>query len=105
MAVESAVFDEDFIGIHPGDDDPRQINARHVAFEGFGIADGPHCLGIDLHTHAAQQVEIMVPDGAEVKKVKLLTARREPKFTVQGGVLSLAVPPFELHEVVAVDLL
>jgi len=53
----------------------------------------------------AQEVEIMVPDGAEAKNVKLLTAGREPKFTVQGGVLSLAVPPFELHEVVAVDLL
>ncbi len=52
----------------------------------------------------AQKVEIMVPEGAVVKKVKLLTAGSEPTFAVQAGILSLTVPPFELHEVVAVDL-
>ena len=36
-AVEAAVFDEDFAGVHSADDYTRDVNARHVAFEAFGI--------------------------------------------------------------------
>src|ERR1700745_2594897 len=36
-AVEAAVFDENFAGVHSADDYTRDVNARHVAFEAFGI--------------------------------------------------------------------
>ena len=36
-AVEAAVFDENFAGVHSADDYARDVNARHVAFEAFGI--------------------------------------------------------------------
>ena len=39
-AVEAAVFDEDFAGVHSADDYAREINAGHVAFERFGIDGG-----------------------------------------------------------------
>ena len=36
-AVEAAVFDEDFAGVHSADNYTRDVNAGHVAFEAFGI--------------------------------------------------------------------
>ena len=51
-----------------------------------------------------QQVEIVLPQGGEVERVKLLTSGLEPSFTLRDGVLAVTVPGFALHEVVAVDL-
>src|SRR5262249_15672846 len=36
-AVEAAVFDEDFAGVHPAYHHARDVDAWHVAFEAFGI--------------------------------------------------------------------
>src|SRR5579864_6688476 len=36
-AVEAAVFDEDFAGVHSADNYTRDVNPGDVAFEAFGI--------------------------------------------------------------------
>jgi hypothetical protein len=49
-------------------------------------------------------VEIVLPQGVKPVKVKLLTAGSEQGHTVRDDILTLSVPGFPLHEVVAVDL-
>lgn len=51
-----------------------------------------------------QRVEIVLPQGGSLQRVRLLTAALEPEYQVADGLLSLTVPSVELHEVVAVDL-
>ena len=52
-----------------------------------------------------QRVRIAVPKGKTVKSVQLLVAGRKPIYKEVGGSIEVDVPPFELHEAVAVDLL
>jgi len=53
---------------------------------------------------AAQQVELRLPAGARIGKVRLLKANQTPQTRVENGVLKLTVPQILDHEVVAVDL-
>ena len=39
--METAVLDEDLVGVHAGHQDARQIHALAVALERFGIGVGP----------------------------------------------------------------
>jgi len=50
-----------------------------------------------------QEVSIVVPNNRRVKRVHLLVAGRDVKFTNQTGVIRLEVPSILLHEVVAID--
>jgi len=52
----------------------------------------------------AQQVELQLPPGEKVGKVRLLKANQVPQTRVENGVLKLTVPQILDHEVVAVDL-
>jgi hypothetical protein len=50
-----------------------------------------------------QEVTIAVPDGRRVKKVHLLVAGVDARYTNQSDVIKLEVPSILLHEVIAVD--
>jgi hypothetical protein len=50
-----------------------------------------------------QEVSIVVPNDRRVKRVHLLVAGRDVKYTNQTGVIRLEVPSILLHEVVAID--
>ena len=50
-----------------------------------------------------QEVSVVVPNNRRVKRVHLLVAGRDVKFTNQTGVIRLEVPSILLHEVVAID--
>ncbi|MCL6544231.1 MAG: beta-galactosidase trimerization domain-containing protein [Bryobacteraceae bacterium] len=52
----------------------------------------------------AQQVRLRLPQGLRARRVQLLNAGVEPKVRQQGDSISLTVPPFLDHEVIAVDL-
>ena len=51
-----------------------------------------------------QQVRIRVPDARRVQKVSFLVSGRAPVYKQSGGVVSVEVPPIDLHEVIALDL-
>jgi hypothetical protein len=51
-----------------------------------------------------QAVTIVIPRGRVVKRVHLLVARRDVKYTNHDGTIRLQVPTILLHEVVAIDL-
>jgi hypothetical protein len=57
----------------------------------------------ELWPAGAQRVRLQVGD-IKPKRVRLLTAGVDPKFTLRQGVLELTVPSVSLHEVVAIDL-
>jgi hypothetical protein len=50
------------------------------------------------------RLRIRIPDGARAKRVSLLTAGTSVPARQAGGVVSVAVPSVDVHEVVAVDL-
>jgi hypothetical protein len=50
------------------------------------------------------RVRIRLPEGAEAKKVQLLTAGTVLRDRSAAGVLQVTVPSVEVHEVVAIDL-
>lgn len=51
-----------------------------------------------------QNVRIRIPAGRRVKKVQFLVSGKTPSHRESNGVLHIAVPSVELHEVIAVDL-
>ena len=51
-----------------------------------------------------QEVELELPSGSSVRRVRLLSSGSEADFQVRDGAVRLTVPGFEAHEVVAVDL-
>ena len=51
-----------------------------------------------------QRLRIRVPQGAKVKKVRLLVSDRAPRYKGSRGVVSLSVPSILDHEVVAINL-
>ncbi len=51
-----------------------------------------------------QQVTISIPHGKTVKRVYLLVAKRDVKYTNQDGAIRLNISTILLHEVVAIDL-
>jgi hypothetical protein len=52
----------------------------------------------------ALEVRVRLPEGAHVKRVRLLAADMSRPARVAGGVLSVHVPSVLDHEVIAVDL-
>ncbi|MCU1329541.1 MAG: Beta-galactosidase trimerization domain protein [Bryobacterales bacterium] len=52
-----------------------------------------------------QHARIAIPKGKRVRSVQLLVAGTRPRYTEKGGSIEVDVPPFELHEAVAVDLI
>jgi hypothetical protein len=53
---------------------------------------------------AAQRVRVRLPEGTAARGVRLLVAGAEPVYREHGGWIEVDVPPFSLHEVVAVDV-
>ena len=45
-----------------------------------------------------------MPKGKHVRGVQLLVAGTKARYNETGGSIEIDVPPFELHEAVAVDL-
>lgn len=58
----------------------------------------------ELIAVGAQKVRISLPMGISPQKVRLLVAGTTPACRQSGGWLEVEVPPFEVHEVVAVDV-
>lgn len=58
----------------------------------------------ELYPVGPLEVDVALPPGAAVTRVRLLTAGRKPKHAIEGGRLRVTVPGVECHEVVAVDL-
>jgi hypothetical protein len=50
-----------------------------------------------------QQVVVQSPEGVRVKRVHLLVQERDIPVAQDGNVLSVTVPPFRDHEIVAID--
>jgi hypothetical protein len=51
-----------------------------------------------------QRVRIAIPKGASVKSVRFLVGPNPPKYRAVAGAIEVEIPPIELHEAVAVDL-
>jgi hypothetical protein len=51
-----------------------------------------------------QELSVNLPEGAAVKGITLLSTGRKPVYKLEGRTLSLAIPPFPDHEVIAVDI-
>ncbi len=51
-----------------------------------------------------QKARIRVPKGRTAKAVKFLVNPNPPRFTSANGYIEVDIPPFELNEVVAIDL-
>lgn len=51
-----------------------------------------------------QKVRIRIPEGKRARKVQFLVGSAAPVHNLSGNVLSIDVPPIEVHEVIAVDL-
>ncbi len=51
-----------------------------------------------------QEVNVQIPAGRTVRRVRLLVGGGEPHYSVREGALRLDVPSIEIHEVVAIDL-
>ena len=58
----------------------------------------------ELIPSPVQKVRIRVPKGEKVRSVKLLVSDAHPRHREVNGVVELEVPPFDLHQVVAIDL-
>ena len=58
LAVKPAVLDKDLVGARSGHNHPRQVDARHIAFQGLWIADGKTIGAFEAHSHALQKGEI-----------------------------------------------
>ena len=63
LAVEAAVFDEDFAGVIAADDDAGEVQAGHIAFVGLRIDGGLICGGIELDAEGTKEREIGVIAG------------------------------------------
>jgi hypothetical protein len=50
------------------------------------------------------RVRVRLPDGAQAKKVQLLTAGTIPRVQPADRVLTVTVPSVDVHEVIAIDL-
>ena len=51
-----------------------------------------------------QTARIRIPKGKRVRAVHFLTGQTPPRYRAVGGNLEVEVPPFELHQVIAIDL-
>ena len=53
---------------------------------------------------AEQKVRLRLPEGTQVKKVRLLAADKHPHAERNGQYLRVSVPSILDHEVIAIDL-
>ena len=51
-----------------------------------------------------QKVRVTIPKGASVKSVRLLVNANPAKYRSVAGAIEVDIPPIELHEAVAIDL-
>jgi len=51
-----------------------------------------------------QEVKLRLPEGKEVRQVKLLVSGQLPRTSEAGGMLAVSIPSILDHEVVAIDL-
>ena len=58
----------------------------------------------ELIPSPSQHARIRLPQGRRIKAVHLLSSGAHPRFRELNGALEIEVPPFELNEVIAVDL-
>src|ERR1700732_1512366 len=63
LAVEAAVFNEDFAGVVAADYDAGEVQAGDVTFEGLRIEAGLIGGGIKFHAETAQEREVGVVTG------------------------------------------
>src|ERR1035438_3993916 len=57
-AVKPSIFNEDFVGVHAGDDHTGQVNAGTLAFERGGIGARLLCSGIQRDSRGGEEVEV-----------------------------------------------
>jgi len=69
MSVEAAVFDEDLVGAHAGDDNAGQVNAWDIALEGLRIADWKPVGALETDPHRLKKTEIEMVAGHGEDKV------------------------------------
>jgi hypothetical protein len=58
----------------------------------------------ELAPSPPQKVRVRIPKGKSVKDVKFLVSAAAPQSRVVNGTIEVEVPPFELNEAVAIDL-
>lgn len=58
----------------------------------------------ELIPSPAQRVRVRIPKDKRVKAVHFLVSKTAPRFENSNGMIELEVPPIELHEAVAIDL-
>jgi hypothetical protein len=51
-----------------------------------------------------QNVRIRIPKARQVKSIHFLVGQSAPRTRVNNGFVEVEVPPFELHEAIAIDL-
>jgi len=51
-----------------------------------------------------QKVQVMLPEGAKPRKVRLLAAGTSPRLERDGRLLKLTIPSILDHEIIAIDL-
>lgn len=73
--MESAVFDEDLVRIHPRDDYAGKIQPGYVTGARFRVALRTAGVRVDAHSGAAQEVEIRMISGQRKNEV-IVEARR-----------------------------
>jgi hypothetical protein len=70
LAVEAAVFDEDFVGAFAGDDDAAEVDARNIGLERGGIADRASIVGcVECDAERFDESEVGVVTGQREDEV------------------------------------
>src|SRR5882757_4633720 len=69
FSVEASVFNKDLAGARTGHDYTGYVDARKVAFERYGIADGTVLLGRQIDPNAGQEIVIGVVSGQRKNEV------------------------------------
>src|ERR1035441_10753243 len=75
FAVETAIFNEDFIGLGAGYDDPRNVDSWYVRFQSLWIAHRPQLFGRQFDADAAQEVVVGMVSGKRKHKIVFQTDR------------------------------
>src|SRR5882762_11048398 len=71
LAVESPIFDENFIGSRTRNDHPGHINPRHIALEGYGITNWTALVSRELDSRGSQEFIIGVVSRQGKHKIVL----------------------------------
>ena len=71
FAVETTIFNEDFIGVAAGNDHAGKINSRDIALACFRIAVWPGRSGIDFNADVTQEIKIGMISGECINVIVL----------------------------------